>query len=406
MTAASAALLLATVVLGPSATTPVTVASAAAFRSALRSARPGTHILVAAGDYHGYFSAANLHGTPDAPIVVEAADPAHPPVFHGAGGCIHLSRVSHITLRNLVLVRARMHELNIDDGGVGDSPSHHVVLDGLTVRDNVLPGNRDGIKLSGVDDFLIRRCVVERWGSGGSAIDMVGCHRGLITQCEFRHNPGQGATGVQAKGGSRAVVVHKCRFQSAGQRAINMGGFSASGYLRPRKPGYEAKQIVAIGNTFVGSKAAIAFVGSEECVASWNTIYRPTAWVLRILQENRRHGFVTCRDGAFRGNLVVWRWRELHTAVNIGTCTAPHTFRFGSNWWYCEDRPSQSRPELPVPDHNGVVGRDPRLAVDGLTITAGAAPGHGAHAPRAATEFANFGPKLAPWAYKKHRETE
>ena len=106
------------------------------------------------------------------------------------------------------------------------------------------------------------------------------------------------------------------------------------------------------------------------------------------------------------GNLVVWRWRELRTTVNIGSCTAPETFRFGSNWWYCEDRPSQSRPELPVPDYNGIVGRDPRLAVDGLTIIAEAAPGHGAHAPRAAAEFANFGPKLAPWAYRKHRETE
>jgi hypothetical protein len=66
---------------------------------------------------------------------------------------------------------------NIDDGGTFDSPAHHLILRGLTVEDNGPRGNLDGIKLSGVEDFLVEDCTVRRWGSGGSAVDMVGCRR-------------------------------------------------------------------------------------------------------------------------------------------------------------------------------------------------------------------------------------
>ena len=394
------ALLLAALMSAPAASREVAVSTADGLRQALAAARPGTRILVAPGDYHGYFAAAQLRGTAEEPIVVAAAEPARPPVFHGAGECIHLSEVSYVVLRDLVLVRGRVNCLNVDGGGTPDTSSHHVVLDGLTVRDINRDGNRDGIKLSGVDDFLVRGCTVERWGGGGSAIDMMGCNRGIITDCTFRHRDGKGATGVQAKGGSRDVLVYRCRFADAGQRAINLGG-CAGNLLRPPDVTYQARRVVALGNVIVGSKAAVAFVGSDACVAAYNTIYRPASWVLRILQEARQPQFVPCRNGEFRGNLVVWRWRELRSAADVRDATEPRTFRFGSNWWYCEDRPSHSRPDLPVPDHNATIGRDPGLAVNGLEITARAAPDHGAHAPRAAELFAQLGPKLAPWAYGK-----
>ena len=403
MAASPTALVLAALLSAPGASGDVAVSTADGLRRALRAAAPGTRILVAPGDYRGYFSATGLHGTDERPIVVAAADPARPPVLHGAGECLHLSDVSHLVLRRLVLVRARVNCLNIDDGGTFDTPSHHVVLDGLTVRDITLDGNRDAIKLSGLDDFLVRDCTVERWGSGGSGIDMMGCHRGLVVGCTFRHRNGQGATGVQAKGGSRDVVVHGCRFADAGQRAVNLGGY-ADALMRPPDATCQATRVAAVGNVIVGSKAAVAFVGSDGCIASYNTIYRPTAWVLRILQEVRQPPFVPCRNGELRGNLVVWRWRELKTAADVRGGTEPKTFRFASNWWFCEDRPSRSRPDLPAPDYDGIVGRDPGLVVEGLSVAARDAPDHGAHAPRAAELFAELGPKLAPWAFATARK--
>ena len=381
----------------------VRVSNAAGLSQALRAARAGTEILIAPGTYSGSFAARNLHGTAQQPVVVAAADPRHPPVLRGRAGCMHLSDVSHLVLRGLVLEGARVNGLNIDDGGSYATPSHHIILEGLTVRDVGPRGNKDGIKLSGVDDFLVRGCTVERWGSSGSGIDMVGCHRGLITRCLFRHRKGQGGNAVQAKGGSADVVVYACRFQDAGQRAINLGGSTGLAYFRPKNPGYEAKRIVAIGNTFVGSLAPIGYVSSEECEASFNTIYRPAKWVFRILQESTGPAFVPCRNGVFRGNLVVWRRGDVGVFVNIGPNTAPKTFRIEGNWWFCLDAPSRSRPRLPVPEKGAVVGKDPGLRVDGLQITASAAPDHGAHSRLASSEAARLCRQLVPWAYEKER---
>jgi hypothetical protein len=68
-----------------------------------------------------------------------------------------------------------------------------------------------------------------------------------------------------------------------------------------------------------------------------------------------------CRNGRFEHNLIVFRRSDLRTYVNIGPDTAPETFRFSNNFWYCEDRPEASKPQLPVPEQDGVYGRDPRL---------------------------------------------
>ena len=378
----------------------VRVGDARALREALARAGPGTVVAVAPGEYRGYFSARGLHGAPDAPIVVQAADPGRPPVFRGASECLHLSNVSYLVLRNLVFVGARVNGLNIDDGGTITLPSHHLVLDGLRVRDVGPRGNRDGIKLSGVDDFLMVNCAVERWGSGGSAVDMVGCHRGLIADCRFENTPGRGASGVQAKGGSANVVVYRCLFRHAGARAINMGGSTGRAFFRPPRPGYEARRIAAVGNTIVGSLAPVAFVGCEDCRATYNTIYRPRGWVLRILQESRGPDFVPSRNGLFAHNLVVWRWRELRATVNIGPATAPETFRFADNWWWCEGGPTMQRFHLPTKEEGGVYGRDPRLERRQGRLAARATRDHGAHARAASEEFAAMARKMVPWAFE------
>lgn len=414
MTRASTLFLAAVIVAATTRAGTVRVATAAALQRALRAAKPGTRILIAPGTYSGYFSASNLRGTAGAPILIGAEDPKRPPVLRGRGECLHLTNVSHVVLRGLVLERASGNGLNIDDGGDYATPSHHVILDGLVVRDIGPRGNRDGIKLSGLDDFLVRRCTVERWGSGGSAIDMVGCHRGLITECTFRHRKGSGGSGIQAKGGSRDVAIHACRFEHAGQRAVNLGGSTGLPYFRPKDTRYEAKRIVAIANTFVGSMAPICYVTSEDCEASFNTIYRPAKWVFRILQESRGERFVACRNGVFRRNLVVWRRGDVRTFVNIGPHTQPETFRIEANWWFCEDAPAQSRPRLPVAEKAPVIGRDPGLKVDtsrgfesrervaeAPPVMATAAPDHGAHSKLAAREAAQLCRKLAPWAFEQ-----
>jgi hypothetical protein len=81
---------------------------------------------------------------------------------------------------------------------------------------------------------------------------------------------------------------------------------------------------------------------------------------MRILQENVTAGFVPCRNGVVTDNIFVFT-SSMRAAVNIGGNTAPGTFTFARNWWYCMDNPAASAPTLPVAENGGHVGVDPRF---------------------------------------------
>ncbi|MGD8239152.1 MAG: right-handed parallel beta-helix repeat-containing protein [Armatimonadota bacterium] len=338
----------------------VAVSTADELRRAISQADPGTRILLAPGEYAGGMYLGNVQGAPDRPIVIAAADPEHPPRIQGGGSGFHFPNAAYLELQDLELSGATGNGLNIDDGGSFDTPAHHIVLRRLKVTDVGPRGNRDAIKLSGVDDFRVEECVIERWGDGGSAIDMVGCHRGVIESCTFRQRERGGGSGPQTKGGSSDIVIRRNRFEEGGGRAVNIGGSTGMAYFRPKPQGYEAKDILVEGNVFIGSVGPVAFVGVDGAVVRYNTIHRPGRWALRILQETRQPGFVPSRNGVFTDNIVVFRsdqWSE--GGVNIGPGTAPETFRFARNLWYCDDQPARSAPTLPSEEEDGIVGQDP-----------------------------------------------
>ena len=350
--------------------------------AALAQAGPGTTILIEPGTYRGGLSREGLQGTAERPIVLAAADPERPPVIEGGGSGLHLSDPAHVELRQIVFDGATGNGLNIDDGGSAETPAHHLALIGLEVRNIGPRGNRDGIKLSGVDEFRVEGCSIEKWGDGGSAIDMVGCHDGMIARCTFRHPGADQANGVQTKGGSRAIVIRRCRFEDAGGRAVNIGGSTGLLYFRPQPLGYEAKEITVEDCTFSGSHAPIACVGVDGAVVRHNTIYRPRRWAIRILQETQGAEFVPCRNGRFERNIVAFRAEELRTLVNAGGGTAPETFTFLANVWHCLDRPSATRDlvRLPAREMEGVYNVDPEIAAPeqgDLTVRSAAVRGAG-----------------------------
>jgi len=140
----------------------VIVKDAAQFRQAVAQAQPGTRILLAPGQYPGGFHFANLRGDTKKSIVIAAADPAHPPVIQGGAGGLHLSKPAFVELHDLVISNVTVNGLNIDDAGSFTTPAHHLVLRGLKVSDVGPQGNRDAIKLSGVADFRVEGCIIER----------------------------------------------------------------------------------------------------------------------------------------------------------------------------------------------------------------------------------------------------
>jgi hypothetical protein len=339
----------------------IPVRDATEFRSAVGSAKPGMRILLAPGVYGGGYQFTNLRGEAGKPIVIAAADPKQPPVFNERGVGIHLSKPAYVELHDLVFERLTGNGINIDDGGQSDTAAHHIVLESLQIHDIGGRQNADGIKLSGVDDFRVADCTIERWGtSGGSGIDMVGCHRGVIEKSTFRHTDAPEANGVQCKGGSNDITIRRNTFENAGGRSVNIGGNTGMPFFRPpvKDDGgnAEARNIRVEGNRFSG--APIAFVGVDGAVVRFNTIDHPGRWAMRILQENQDPRFVSCRNGEFTDNVVTFesgRWSE--GGVNIGGKTAPETFKFARNWWLCVDRPERSQPRLPVPETDGTYGR-------------------------------------------------
>ncbi|HLO97090.1 MAG TPA: right-handed parallel beta-helix repeat-containing protein [Fimbriimonas sp.] len=343
--------------------------------AAAQKAIPGTTILVAPGEYRGGIHLVNVTGTRHSPIVIAGSDRANPPVFVGGGSTLQVSDATYLELRDMVFRGATGNGLNIDDGGTPETPSHHITLRDLRVSD--LPeGNNDGIKLSGLEDFKVENCIVERWG--GSAVDMVGCRRGYISENKFLNG---GDSGVQMKGGTAQVVVRKCEFKNYGQRAVNIGGSTGREFFRPPlntiKEGerYEARQITVEGCTFVGGVAPIAFVGVDGAVVRFNTIYHPQRWAIRILQETASADFLRCRNGVFESNLVVFRSDQWFSGgVNIGGGTLPQTFQFAKNFWFCSDRPDRSKPSLPTTETGGVYGQDP-LLIDPTKGDLGVKPG-------------------------------
>lgn len=340
----------------------ITVNTRAQIVTAVEQAKSGATILIAPGTYQGGLHFNGLQGKEGKPIILAAADETNRPIFQGNNSCFHLTDPAFVELHNLILTESSGNGINIDDDASFETPAHHVVLRGLTIRDVGPEGNRDGIKLSGLDNFRVENCIIERWGTSGSGIDMVGCHEGEIVGCTFRYRGDLAANGVQTKGGSRDIVVQRCRFENAGSRSVNIGGSTGLEYFRPKVDGYEAKNITVEDCTFIGSSAPICFVGVDGAIVRYNTIYRPERYVVRILQESQGSQFVPCRNGVFSNNLIAFRSDETRGTTNIGGGTAPDTFKFANNHWYCIDRPDTSnRLTLPVKETGGSYGIDPQF---------------------------------------------
>lgn len=338
----------------------IDVRNDATLRAALAAARPGDRIRLAPGEYRPGIRISDLCGTETHPIVIEAMDAERPPSFSGGAQGLHLSDCSYVTLRGLQITDHRLNGINVDDGGTFATPSHHITLENLHVSNIGPQGNFDGIKMSGVDDFVVRRCLIRGWG--GQAIDMVGCHRGVVERCRFEGQDGYSQhTGPQAKGGSSHISIRRCLFRDAGSRGVNIGGSTGLDFFRPSGATYEAKDIVVEGCIFIGSTSPIAFVGVDGAQVRYNTILRPNKWVIRILQETTEPGFIACRNGQFERNLIVYSRARVNTYVNVGPHTDAASFRFADNLWYCEDAAGVVVPELPTRESNGIYAVDPQL---------------------------------------------
>lgn len=324
-------------------------------QDASQDAQPGDTILVLEGEYQQREGISNLNGTAYNWIVIaaERIGAAH---FSGTSEAFHLSNCSFVKIIGFDFYGLSANGVNIDDGGTFDTPTHHIKIEHCTFRDMNASGNNDLLKLSGLDDFFIYDCIFRNGANGGSGVDMVGCHNGIIRGNRFEN---LGSSGIQAKGGTQFITIEQNQFVDAGLRALNLGGSTGLAFFRPQDAPFEAADLQVKSNTFIGAHAPIAYVGCTRVDVENNTIYLPDNWVIRILQETVDPSrFVSCGDNAFRNNIVVID-NGLSREVNIGPNTRPETFLFENNLWFNRDVRSWPGPNLPTPEMNGVIQEEP-----------------------------------------------
>lgn len=331
---------------------------------ALDAATPSTRILVRAGTYGSMFLS-DVRGEPGRPIAIVGDGEV---VFEaGSAEVLHLVDPRYLVLENLTLRGSASHGINIDDGGSYETPAEFLVIRGITIASAGSGGNNDCIKLSGLDDFWIEDSDIGGCDRGES-IDMVGCHRGVISGNHFRTTVGNG---VQTKGGSADMLITANLFEDIPGRAVNAGGSTGLEFFRPSDAPHEAARIRVVANVFLRggteSGAPIAFVGCDGCQFVHNTVITPEGgWIARILQETTGARFTPSRNGLVANNLYVLNVDALRTFVNVGADTAPETFTFANNLWFALDRDDFGGPTLPseIPAEAGAVVQEDPLLVD------------------------------------------
>jgi hypothetical protein len=327
----------------------------ATLEAAASEAVPGDTILIHEGTYPGGVFVGNLQGLPGAWIHIRAAE-GETVIYEGGTNAWQFTDAAYLHINGFIFQHQSGNGLNFDDGGSYVTPAHHIVFEDCVFRDMNASGNNDMLKLSGVDSFVVRQCTFLNGSAGGSGIDMVGCHDSDIYENHFEN---QGSNSIQAKGGSSNIRIERNYFKNGGLRTLNLGGSTGLQFFRPLDAPYEAANLKVYSNIFIGTDAPVAYVGTINTEVINNTIYLPTKWVLRILQETvDPDRFPPCGYNTFSNNIIYIDDR-VSVECNIGPNTAPETFTFSNNLWFHSTQPNWPGPDLPASESNAIIGQDP-----------------------------------------------
>ncbi len=314
---------------------------------------PGDTILIS-GTLTNGDRVVNLKGTPSNWIYIKGKDNAK---YSGGNTGIQFSDCEYLYISDLTIEGQLLNGMNIDDAGTFDTPTHHIRIENCTFRDIAATGNNDLLKLSGFDDFEITNCKFLNGSPGGSGVDMVGCHNGLIANNYFEN---MGSNCIQAKGGTSSIDITRNMFINGGNRAVNIGGSTGLEYFRPQDADTESENITVYSNIFVGGQCAVAFVGTVNSHVYNNTVIGSRKWVFRILQETvDAERFLSCGDNSFFNNAVLLD-ETLSMTVNIGPNTRPESFEFSNNLWYDINGNTWNH-NLPSIERNSILETNPDL---------------------------------------------
>jgi Ca2+-binding RTX toxin-like protein len=238
-------------------------------QAALNKAAPGTAVMVKAGTYveNVVFQES---GRPDAPIWLISAD--------GTGAAkIKPAKAATATIfgfgeENIVVrgfdVTAQSKTNGIQFGMSGTNFKD--LTKSIVIQNNIVRNaGQDAIKVSQGDNIHVLGNKII--GAGDQGIDFVAVNGSLIS-----HNDISKITGVAAmfaKGGSTNVRIEYNKVHDVDVDGITIGGWTTATWMRPGMRGYEAKNVVAVGNEIYDvGKRPLSFLGAVDSSATGNLL--------------------------------------------------------------------------------------------------------------------------------------
>ena len=329
----------------------------------IRQAKAGDLILIAPGAYRGGLSFQGLRGTEKEPIVIRGGDARSLPQIVGGKDGLKLSGCSYVELEDIAFSGQSENGINIDDvisgATFGTYRSEGIVLRRVSVTLKPKDENYDGIKLSGLKNFIIEECRIQGWSGKGCGIDMVGCYSGSIRSC-LLDGQSKGQVGIQAKGGSESIEIIDCLIKDSVDRGIQIGGITEQTNFRDDTAVYEARDVQVSRCTVAGGETSIAMTGSHNTTINLSRLLYPKRWFFKAIRENQNNRFLNTSKGLITKNVCVASGRDFVGALRVDSGVDKHTIYFQENVWCCEDNPARDfRIGLTVHDSTGIFAQRP-----------------------------------------------
>ena len=356
--------------------------------AALKTAKPGDHVNVAAGTYdcaNTYVdgTAGAAIGTmahpiwvqADAGAIVDCGDPTQ-----GSTTALALHSVTYLVIEGLELRNAAGHVIHVD----GHSR-------GVLFRN--VHAHRAGLaclKASQSDDISVEGSELADSGlaadpsasnASGQILDYVGVHGSYVVRSKLHGAAGNGMGSganvlAQFKGGSHDIVIAQNDLAAA-YVAINLGGFTGPLLFDPPTADYEGKSIVAYANVVRGPMSvAFAALGCHGCAIYNNTVDAPVAHqAIRALPGSLPGGQTSHTVGLdVANNLFVFAGGTPQDLFNAGTADQGGITQASNLFFAGGTKIAAVFSDLPVVGTAGViVDQDPKLAAPPGDLHLGAA---------------------------------
>lgn len=335
-------------------------------QTALAKAKPGTAIMVKAGEYHTNISIPRTaDGTAEAPIWLVSAD--GPQKAHIIATDSGRAAIGGGGVQNFIVdgfwVTGGKNGIQFSQNGYDYTDT----IANIVVRNNLIESPvEDGIKANGGENVYVHDNIIR--GGRDEGIDYVSIVNGVIANNEVSGNTGTSAA-IFAKFGSENIVIRDNYVHDNAAIGISVGGYvNAEASMRDGCGDYQAKNVLVEGNVVTGNgRVAMAVFGSQDTVITGNYIEGNSSYFAALYvghSNETKYGTFTSHNTQITGNYLAGHRKPVYLApgsdglIFEDNAAAVDTHEAGANIGGLEFyTPPAPEPETP-PEDSGPTKED------------------------------------------------